>query len=148
MFDFLTKNTCVPPPGTFTGFLRSLHDPRREEVENAAPDGELAHPVHLRAAGIPGGGKAGDQRLHIGDPVLIRAGADRKGRLPQRLRPDCPGRRRLSRRDRHRQLPLQNAGEDAQPLLLVLARDALHLPVAVIPGGEDGGEILFPCHRV
>ena len=122
--------------------------PRREEVEDAAPDGELAHPVHLGASRVPGHREPRDQRLHIPRLVDGGVGAHLKGGLPQRLRLDRTGGGRLGGSDDDRRLPLQNPGEDAQPLLLIFPRDALHLAVTVIPGGEDEGEILCPRHRI
>ena len=55
--------------------------PRREEVEDTAPDGKLADPVHLGTADIAGRNQAADQLLHRTGLIFVRVEADGKGGL-------------------------------------------------------------------
>ena len=106
------------------------------EVQDAAPDGELAHPLHLAAPGVPRP-KEGPDQLILFDLLSRQQGdgafpEDRRGdgglhRRPRRSHGDRPGLRR-------------HPAEDRKAQLLILPADPLHLPQGQLPLGVVPGQ--------
>ena len=108
-----------------------------ENVQNAAPDGELSRPLHHAAAVVPGGGETGGQVFH--------------GIFPANLQREGGGKKRGPR---HGAQAERFPGHDLQACLpggkIIQLPQALLLPASghhggivkgQIPAGENGGGV-------
>ena len=114
----------------------------RKDVQYPAADRELTDTVHLIPPDIPAPDQPGCQLLHRQLTTLIRVNTQLEGPFFQLFGSNRPRTGSLGRSDHNPDFARLNPGEDAQPLLFILARDRLHLPVAEVPGGEQAGQFL------
>ena len=103
-----------------------------EHVQDAAPQGELAHALHLLAPGVPGG----EQPLRQRAQVRLSPHLQGEGQRPQGLRRQGPGHEAVHGGHHHGRLPL---GQGVQ------RRQAAPLPV---PGAHGpGAELPLPAQQ-
>ena len=123
---------------------RLVH-PRGEHVQDAAPEGELAHALHLVAAGVPRRRQVPGQGLQI-EALPHLQGADG----PQQGLPGAGPLEHGLRRGHHRALPaLQQGAQGRQPLEVELPGGDGAGGVVQLPGGDgqdlpagEGPEVL------
>ena len=99
----------------------------REHVQNAAPQGELAHALHLLAPGIPGGEQLLRQRAQLCLPPHLQG----DGQGPQGLRRQGPGHEAVRGGHHHRRVPLGQGVQRRQTAPLPVPRT--HGPGAELP---------------
>ena len=117
---------------------------RGEEVQNSAPQGELAHALHLLAAGVARRSEGGGQLLQRA-PV---PGAEGPAGFGQERRGNGALEEGLHRRHSEGALSRQEGGEGREPPVLVLPGDHRRVVEGKLPGKQalhplpgEGGEV-------
>ena len=106
-----------------------------EHVQNAAPQGELTHTLHLLAPGVAQRGQPVGQLVQ----VVAAPGFQRDGVLPQQLRRQGALEQALHRGGDEGSIPLAHLPEGGQPPVLPLAGSGGPIPEQKLPGGEQSG---------
>ena len=108
-----------------------------ENVQNAAPDGELSRPLHHAAAVVPGGGETGGQVFHGIFPAnLQREGGGKKRGLGHGAQAE-----RFPGHDLQACLPGSQVIQLPQALLLPASGHHGGVVKGQIPAGENGGGV-------
>ena len=108
-----------------------------EDVQNAAPDGELPRPLHHAAAVVPGGGETGSQVLHGVFPANLQRerGGEKRGLRHGAQTERFPG------HDLQAGFPNGKVIQLPQALLLPAPGNHGGVIQGEVPAGENGGGV-------
>ena len=118
----------------------------REEVQNAPPQGKLAHALHLLAPGVPGGGEGFGKLVQVmGLPHPHHLGG-----LGEQGLGDGALEEGLYRTHQQGALPRRQRPQDGQPPVLILPGYHRRVVEGELPGGQgghllpgEGGQVLL-----
>ena len=116
----------------------------REHVQDAAPQGELAHALHLPAPDVPGGGQVLGQLVQIADAADAQLPAAPLQRVPGH----GPLEKALHRGHQEGVFPLGQPPHQRQPPVLPLAGEGGGVVEGEVPGAQhrdsrsgEGGQV-------